>query len=198
MTGIGVFGGTFDPIHVGHLVAAADARVALGLERVLLVVAADPWQKAGGVGAPAKDRLAMVEAAVEGIEGLDADGSEIERGGPTYTADTLADLAGRHPGEELVLIVGSDVAASLDTWKRVDEIRARASLAVLARPGTEKGVPPPGWPFRVVETPRLEISSTDIRERLATGRPVDWLVPAPVVDYIRANRLYGSAERPKA
>src|ERR1700712_638523 len=99
MTGIGIFGGTFDPLHVGHLVAAADVRIALGLERVLLVVAADPWQKSGAVVAPAADRFAMVEAAVAGCPGLEADRSEIDRGGPTYTADTLADLGLHHPDQ---------------------------------------------------------------------------------------------------
>ncbi|MGE0796311.1 MAG: nicotinate-nucleotide adenylyltransferase [Acidimicrobiia bacterium] len=196
MTGIGVFGGTFDPLHVGHLVAAADARVALGLDTVLLVVAADPWQKAGEVVAPAADRLAMVEAAVAGVDGLEADRSEIDRPGPSYTADTLAELAAREPGRELVLIVGSDVAARLDTWKRVDEVRALAQLAVLVRPGAERAVPPAGWRHRAVETPRLDISSRDIRARLAAGRPVDWLVPAPVVSYIRARGLYRSGDVP--
>jgi nicotinate-nucleotide adenylyltransferase len=192
MTGIGVFGGTFDPLHVGHLVAAADARVALGLDTVLLVVAADPWQKAGQVAAPASDRFAMVEAALAGVEGLEADRSELDRGGPTYTVDTLTELAVSHPGRELVLIVGSDVAAKLDTWKRVDEIRDLASLAVLVRPGAELATPPVGWRYRLVETPRLDISSSEIRERLAAGRPVDWLLPAGVIEWVRAKGLYGS------
>ncbi len=194
MTPIGVFGGTFDPPHIGHLVAAADARVALGLETVLMVVAADPWQKAGEVIAPAADRLAMVEAAVAGVVGLEAEGCEIDRGGPTYTADTLAELARRHPGRELVLLVGADVAAGMGSWRRLDEVRALATLAVLARPGAGPAVPPPGWRHVTVDTPLLDISSRDLRDRLATGRPVDWLLPDPVIGYVRAHGLYRSGD----
>jgi nicotinate-nucleotide adenylyltransferase len=195
MTGIGVFGGTFDPFHVGHLVAATDARQRLGLETVLVVVAADPWQKSGALVASAADRLAMAEAGIAGAPGLQVDRSEIDRGGPTYTADTLADLAFRYPGQELVLIVGSDVAGNLDTWKRVDELRALASLAVLVRPGAESAVPPPGWRYRTVETTSMDVSSSDIRARLAAGRPVESLLPDAVIRYVRAKGLYGSGDR---
>jgi nicotinate-nucleotide adenylyltransferase len=194
MTGIGVFGGTFDPLHVGHLAAAAAARDALGLDPVLLVVAADPWQKAGGVVAPAADRLAMVRAAVAGIPALEADGREIERGGPTYTADTVAELARAHPGRELVLVVGSDVAAALDSWERVDEVRSRVTLAVVRRPGAGAAAPPPGWRHRAVEVPLPEVSSREVRDRLAAGRSVEGLVPPAVVDYVRAHGLYRSSD----
>lgn len=194
MTGIGVFGGTFDPFHVGHLLAAVDARRALELERVLLVVAADPWQKSGEVMASAADRLAMAEAGIAGVDGLEVDRSEIDRGGPSYTADTLAELAGRYPGRPLVLIVGSDVAAQLATWKRADEIRSLANLAVLVRPGAETSVPPPGWRYRSVPTSSPDVSSREIRARLAAGRPVGDLLPAGVIGYVRANGLYRSGD----
>lgn len=192
MTSIGVFGGTFDPIHVGHLVTAVDVRHTLGLDRVLLVVANDPWQKAGAVVASAADRLAMVEAAVEGVEGVEASDLEVRRGGVTYTADTLAALRAADPSGTLYLLLGSDAAAGLDTWERGAEVAALATVVVVRRPGAEASRPPAGWTYELLEVPRLEVSSTDLRARFAEGRPVDWLVPAPAVDLIRARSLYGA------
>ena len=187
---IGIFGGTFDPIHVGHLVTAVNVRHALSLDRLLLVVANDPWQKAGTAVSPAGDRLAMVAAAVEDVEGIEVCDLELRRGGPSYTADTLAELSERHPGAELHLVLGSDAAGGLDTWARVDEVRARASLVVVTRPGAEALRPPPGWTHREVEVPRLDVSSTDLRARVADGRPLDWLVPDGAVTVIRDRHLY--------
>ena len=185
-----MFGGTFDPVHVGHLAAAVNVRYSLGLDRLLLVVANVPWQKAGRRAvSPAEDRLAMVEAAVAGIEGLEASRIEIDRGGPSYTADTLAQLAGTDPGAELFLVVGADVVKDLDTWERVGEVRARASLAVVKRPGSRPRLPA-GWRAEQVEVPSLDISSTDLRARLADGRPLDFLIPAPVIRLIASRRLY--------
>ena len=133
---IGVFGGTFDPVHVGHLVAAVNARHDLGLERVVLVVANVPWQKTGlRQVTPAEDRFAMVEAAVRGVPGLEASRLEIDRGGASYTADTVAELHERHPRAELYVIVGWDVSAELDSWDRFEEVRELASLVVVNRPG---------------------------------------------------------------
>lgn len=186
---LGILGGTFDPVHVAHLVAAMEARRALDLDRVLLVVAGDPWQKAGEVCAPAPVRSEMVRAAVEGVEGLEVSDMEIERGGPTYTADTLEALAG--PDRDLFLVVGSDVAASLDTWRRVDVVRSLATVVVVERAG-EPAVAPPGEGWRVehVTIPRLDISSTDVRTRVAERRPIDFLVPPGAVRIIRENGLY--------
>lgn len=189
---IGVLGGTFDPVHVGHLVTAVNVGHELDLELVLLVVANDPWQKAGTVSTPASDRLAMVSAAVAGVPGLEACDLELRRGGPSYTADTIAELAVEHPGAELHLILGSDAAGGLDTWEREDEVREGVRLVVVARPGAEAARPPPGWSHVVVEVPRLEVSSTDLRARVAEGRPLDWLVPGGVVEVIRERRLYGA------
>jgi nicotinate-nucleotide adenylyltransferase len=187
---IGVFGGTFDPIHVGHLVTAVNVRHALSLDRLLLVVANDPWQKSGTAVSPAEDRLAMVAAAVAGADGIEVCDLELRRGGPSYTADTLHELASRHPGAELHLVLGSDAASGLDTWARVEEVQALASLVVVTRPGAESLRPPPGWRHREVQVPRLEVSSTDLRARVADGRPLDWLVPAGAVTVIRDRRLY--------
>jgi nicotinate-nucleotide adenylyltransferase len=191
---LGVFGGTFDPIHVGHLVTAVNVRHALDLDRVLLVVAHDPWQKTGTVVASGPDRLAMVEAAVAEVAGLEACGIEVERTGPTYTADTLGELRRRHPEAVLRLILGSDAAAGLSSWERLDEVRALASLVVVARPGADHEGPPPGWPHERLVVPRLEVSSTDLRARFRDGRPLDYLVTAAVQRVIRDRGLYASPE----
>jgi nicotinate-nucleotide adenylyltransferase len=188
---IGVFGGTFDPPHVGHLVSAVNVRHALDLDVVLLVVANDPWQKVGTRPiTPAADRLALVEAAVGDVEGLEASDVELRRGGTSYSADTLAELGAAHPGADLFLVVGSDAAAGLPTWERADEVRDRATIVVVTRPGAEDGAPPPGWAWQRVESPRLEVSSTDLRARVAEGRPLDYLLTPAVIDCIEARGLY--------
>lgn len=189
---IGILGGTFDPLHFGHLAVALEVRHVLELDRVLLVVASDPWQKsARGTITPASIRLAMVGAAVEGLAGIEASAVEVERGGESYMADTLQTLRRRHDPGELFLVVGSDAAAGLDTWKRSDEVRAAATTVVVARSGREDGRPPPGWDHVMVEVPSLDISSSDIRDRFATGRPVEAIVPEPVVGLVRSEGLYG-------
>lgn len=185
-----MFGGTFDPIHVGHLVTAVNVRHSLSLDRILLVVANDPWQKAGTVVTAAADRLAMVEAAVADVAGLEASDIELRRGDQSYTADTLAELRRRHPDAELFLVLGSDAAAGLPTWERAAEVRALATLVVVTRPGAEAMTPPPGWNHVKLEVPRLEVSSTDLRARFVDGRPLDYLVTAPVQHLIRARGLY--------
>ena len=188
---LGIFGGTFDPPHVGHLVVAVNVRYALRLDRVLLVVANDPWQKSGGRAvSPAGDRLAMVRAAVGDVDGLEASAVELDRGGTSYTADTLATLRAEDPDRELVLILGSDAASGLPTWERADEVRSLASIAVVVRPGAEEGRPPPGWDWQRVETPRLEVSSTDLRARFVDGRPLDYLLTPAVIACIEARGLY--------
>jgi nicotinate-nucleotide adenylyltransferase len=187
---LGVFGGTFDPVHVGHLVAAVNARHALDLDRVLLVVANQPWQKHARVVTPAADRFAVVEAAVTGVEGIEASPLEVERGGPSYTADTLDELSARHPDAELFLVIGADLADELDTWERVEAVRERATLVVVNRPGVRPAKPLSEWKTVSVEIPDLDISSTDLRARAATGRPLDFLVPEPAVRVIRQRGLY--------
>jgi nicotinate-nucleotide adenylyltransferase len=187
---LGVFGGTFDPIHVGHLVTAVNVRHDLALDRMLLVVANDPWQKAGTAVSPAADRLAMVAAAVAEVPGLEASDMEIRRGGPSFTVDTLRDLRRLEPTAELFLVVGSDAAAGLDTWERGEELKGLATLVVVSRPGADAAVIPDGWTYQRLEVPRLEVSSTDLRARFADGRPLDWLVTPPVVRLIRERGLY--------
>jgi nicotinate-nucleotide adenylyltransferase len=194
---LGVLGGTFDPVHVGHLVAAVNARAVLDLDKVLLVVANEPWQKSGRALTPAEDRLAMVEAAVAGVEGLEASRIELDRGGPTYTADTLEQLVAEDPDRDLFLLVGADVAAELGTWERPHVLARLATLAVVDRGGFDDASPDlglsPEWRFERVRIPRLDLSSSDIRARCADGRPIDFLVPGPVMARIRALGLYAGS-----
>ena len=192
---IGVFGGTFDPPHVGHLVAAINVRHALSLTTVILMVANEPWQKVGRRRiTPAADRLAMVSAAVASVDGLEAGDLEIRAGGPSYTADTLAELALRSPGAELFTIVGDDAAAGLLTWERVEEVIDRSSMVVVDRPGVAVELPdlPGGARWIRVEVPHLEVSSSDLRARFSDGRPLDYLVTDPVLAVIADRHLYRS------
>jgi nicotinate-nucleotide adenylyltransferase len=187
---IGLFGGTFDPPHVGHLVTAVNVRHALRLDLVILMVANVPWQKQGTRAiSPADDRLAMVDAAVADVEGLVVGDLEVRRGGDSYTADTLAELARLHPAAELFTIVGDDAAAGIDTWARADEVAARSSLVVVDRPGIPVELPS-GYPWIRVEVPHLEVSSTDLRERVRDGRPLDYLITDPVQRLVRERSLY--------
>jgi len=184
---IGILGGTFDPVHVGHLMDASAARHQLGLDRVLVVPARDPWQKQGRVIAPAEQRFEMLVAALDGVAGLEASRIELEREGPTYTIDTVEHLA--TPGRELVLVMGSDVAATLDSWHRVDELRELVTLAIVDRDDTP--VPDPrGWRVVRVAVPRMQLSSTDLRRRVAAGEPIEFLVPTPAVRVLRSYGLY--------
>ena len=192
---IGLFGGTFDPPHVGHLVTAVNVRHALHLNMVILMVAGDPWQKSGSRDVTsAEDRFAMVEAAVSDVEGLVAGRDEVDRGGPSYTADTLLGLAARHAGAQLFTIVGDDAAAGLATWTRVEQVVQLSQLVVVDRPGVAVELPQQ-FNWLRVESPRLEVSSTDLRSRCGDGRPLDYLVTEPVLDVIEQRGLYGSSAR---
>jgi len=185
---LGVLGGTFDPVHVGHLVAAAEVRSSLGLDRVLLVPAGDPWQKRGAVVASAAERAEMADLAVDGVDGVEVSRIEVERQGATVTADTLEALA--RAGRELFLVLGADAAANMPTWRRLDETRPLATVVVTERAGEKAEPPGPGWRWEHVGIPRLDISSSDLRARLASGHPVDGLTPAAVVRFIRERGLY--------
>jgi nicotinate-nucleotide adenylyltransferase len=190
---IGLFGGTFDPVHVGHLVAAVNVRHSLRLDRVVMMVASIPWQKEGlRVVSSPEDRLAMVEAAVAAVAGVEAGRLEVDRGGVSYTADTVMEMLGRQPDADIHLIVGWDVAAALDTWERIEEVKELTTLVVVNRPGAEapRGLRAGGWRVEAVTVPNLEISSTDLRERAIDGRPFDYLVPEAAVRVIRARGLY--------
>lgn len=188
---LGIFGGTFDPPHVGHLVTAVNVRHELALDRVLLVVNDQPWQKLGTRDiTPAADRYAMVEAAVGSVDGLEASRIEIDRGGMSYTADTLHALREHDPDCALFVVLGSDAAGGLPTWERADEVRSLATIVVVERPGTREAEPPPGWSWVRVEVPRLEVSSTDLRARVADGRPLDYLLTPDVIAAVERRGLY--------
>lgn len=190
---IGIFGGTFDPIHIGHLVAAVNAKVAMRLDRVILMVANVPWQKAGvRVVSSAEDRYDLVQAAVGDVAGLEAGRLEIDRGGESYTADTLAQMAEMQPDAELFLLVGWDVASELATWERQQEVQRLATLVVVNRPGAgrPRHLDGSGWRVAEVTVPNLEISSTDLRARAVDGRPLDYLMPEAAVHFLRARGLY--------
>ncbi len=189
---VGLFGGTFDPPHVGHLVTAVNVRHALDLDLVILMVANVPWQKEGSRAImPASDRLAMVEAAVRDVSGLMPGRQEIDHGGPSYTADTLAVLADEFPHADFFTIIGDDAAAGLRTWSRWAEVVDRSQLVVVDRPGEPVDLADDVDWIRV-EVPRLEVSSTDLRARFTDGRPLDYLVTQPVLDVIRSRGLYGA------
>lgn len=188
---VGLFGGTFDPPHVGHLVTAVNVRHALDLDVVVLMVANVPWQKEGSRAiTPALDRLAMVEAAVRDVPGLVPGRQEIDHGGPSYTADTLSVLADEYPSAELFTVIGDDAAAGLRTWTRWEEVVERSQLVVVDRPGEAVDLADDIDWIRV-EVPRLEVSSTDLRARFTDGRPLDYLVTQPVLDVIRTRGLFG-------
>ena len=189
---VGVFGGTFDPPHVGHLVTAVNVGHALGLDLVILMVANVPWQKLGSRRiTAAEERLAMVRAAVSEVPRLTAGDHEIRAGGPSYTADTLATLADEHPGAELFTIVGDDAASKIHTWERVEQVLDRSHMVVVDRPGN-RVILDDSIEWLRVEVPRLEVSSTDLRARFRDGRPLDYLVTDPVLDVIRERGLYGT------
>lgn len=194
MTGpdrIGVFGGTFDPPHVGHLVAAVNVAHQLELNEVVFMVANVPWQKVGSRPiSAAADRLAMAELSVADSARLSASAMEIQRGGDSVSADTLDELSARRPDTEFFLLLGSDAAAGLNTWRRADDLAAMARIAVVDRPGSTGQRPPDGFAFDVVPCPLMDLSSTDIRDRAASGLPIDYLVTASVRDYVAARGLY--------
>lgn len=188
---IGVFGGTFDPPHIGHLVAAVNVKFSLDLDEVHLVVANVPWQKTGSRAlSPADDRLAMVRSAVDGVDGLVASDIELRRGGDSYSADTLAEMTRQRPEAIYFLVVGVDAAVGMPTWTRVEEVLRMATVVVVDRPGVGMLELPPGWRAERVEIPRLEVSSTDVRARVRDGRPLDYLLTPGVISCIRERGLY--------
>lgn len=196
---IGILGGTFDPPHVAHLAIAEEAREALDLERVVFVPAGQPWQKADRDVTPGPVRLAMVERAVTGNPSFAVDRSEIDRAGPSYTVDTLAGFAAREPaGTELWLILSAEALAGLVTWRDPERVIALAHLCVVPRGRAAGGAVAAFWArfpaaagrLVALDRPRLDISSTEIRERVRAGRSIRYLVPDGVADLVTRYALY--------
>jgi nicotinate-nucleotide adenylyltransferase len=189
---LGVFGGSFDPVHNGHLAVAALAREYLGLATVLFVPAGLPPHKLDAVRAPARHRAGMLRAALAGEPGCVIYRGELKRPGPSYTLDTVRGLQRRYPGRELYLIIGSDNLAEIPTWHRYRELLGIVTLAVAHRPGHGFRRPPQLRGARVVRVPSPQwgVSSTQVRSYLAAGHSCAGLLPRPVRDYIRRHRLY--------
>ena len=183
----GILGGSFDPIHHGHLILARAALEELGLDRILFIPANRSPHKTDTKPATAQDRFAMLQLAIEGEPGFEASDLELHRPPPSYTVETLRELRSRHPDDEFTLLIGADNVAKFDTWREPDEIRRLARLAVLDRANHET---PHACPLvrRLVD-----ISSTDIRARVAAGRSIRYLTPDSVCDYIASEGLYRPA-----
>lgn len=182
----GILGGTFDPIHVAHLHTAECALHQVDLDRVLIIPAGDPWQKSGRDVTAGKHRLEMCRLAIANVHGLEVDLREMDRDGPTYTVETL----GTFPtDEEIFMILGSDSLAGIETWHRWQEVLDRVTLIEAPRPGVPRGT---GERLGAIQLDMglLEISSTDIRHRVAEGRPYRYLVTEAVYGYIEASNLY--------
>jgi nicotinate-nucleotide adenylyltransferase len=185
---LGLFGGTFDPIHLGHLRAAENAREALALDAVAFVPAARSPFKDDPVSS-GWDRYAMVALATAGHPGFEASERELERAGPSYTVDTVRALRRERPQDELFLIVGSDTVRDLPAWRESADILAHCSVLAVSRPGEPR---PASLPAGVtwVDGPGLAVSATDVRRRVKEGRSVRYLVPDAVADYVVKRRLY--------
>ncbi|MDQ6829424.1 MAG: nicotinate-nucleotide adenylyltransferase, partial [Gemmatimonadota bacterium] len=181
----GLFGGTFDPPHLGHLLAAVDAYEALDLDQLVWIPAASQPFKVGTVQAPPADRLAMVSLMVEGDPRFVVDDVEVHRAGLSFTVDTVAGYAGRFPDATRFLLVGEDAAAQFESWREPDRIRALADIVVLARPTGGA----PAWAQRVT-TRLVDVSSTEIRSRVKAGRSIRGFVPDAVAAYIESTTLY--------
>jgi len=182
---IGIMGGTFDPIHHGHLILARDAREELDLNRLILVPNHISPHKLGRFAATPAVRAAMVRAAIEGEEGLEMDDIEVRRGGTSYTIDTVLHLRGLYPEADLFYLMGEDNLAEFHTWRRADELQRLVQLVVMAR-----GADGPQHPFITLRQRRVDISSTDIRERIAKGQSIRYLVPESVLQIIENHQLY--------
>ncbi|MDP8924211.1 MAG: nicotinate-nucleotide adenylyltransferase [Chloroflexota bacterium] len=202
---VGIFGGTFDPPHLGHLAAAQEALYACGLARVLFAPNARNPLKHGAPSSGAEHRLAMTELAVRDNPKFEVTRADVDRGGPSYTVDLLAGLrAALGPGEDLAFIAGMDVLHELPRWREPLRIFDLARLVVISRPGQlslaptalEEHLPGASARVTIVQTLGIAVSSTELRERVATGKPIRYLVPDAVAAYIAEHRLYRRGQPP--
>jgi nicotinate-nucleotide adenylyltransferase len=184
---IGLLGGSFDPIHHGHLITAQSLLDQLKLAELRFVVAREQPLKRGHAAAP-EHRARMVDLAITGASPFRVETVELERTGPSYTVDTLRALRAREPGKDWIVLLGSDAAGELDRWKEANEVARLARIVVFGRAGS--GVPSSPLIGDRAVVPAVEISATEIRQRVREGRPIQYWVPDPVAEYIRKNRLY--------
>jgi nicotinate-nucleotide adenylyltransferase len=198
-TRLGVMGGTFDPIHHGHLMAAEEARWQFDLDEVLFVPTGQPWMKAERAVSPAEDRYLMVVIATSANARFRVSRLEIERDGPTYSVDTLREIRSERGDVDLFFVTGADAMLEILEWKDPEEALSMAHFIAATRPGYdlsrfEQGAPTEDPRISVMNIPALAISSTDVRERVAAGRPIRYLVPEGVQAYISKAGLYRRAE----
>ncbi|WP_158840836.1 nicotinate-nucleotide adenylyltransferase [Saccharothrix deserti] len=188
---IGVMGGTFDPVHHGHLVAASEVQARFDLDEVVFVPTGQPWQKTEREVSPAEDRYLMTVIATASNPRFSVSRVDIDRAGPTYTIDTLTDLKVAHGDADLFFITGADALEQILSWRRADDVFGLAHFIGVTRPGYELDDThlPPGA-VSLVEVPAMAISSTAVRARTAAGLPVWYLVPDGVVQYISKRGLY--------
>ncbi len=191
---IGFMGGSFDPVHFGHLIAAQDALERGGLDRLVFVPAAQAPLKPGVVQVSAEARLAMVRAAVAGDGRFDVSDYEVRKGGVSYTIDTVRAMQVEFPDAELAWVIGADQVERLHLWKDIGELVKQVEFIVLARPGWKavERADIAGLRLRWCEGHQVELSSTEVRERVRAGWPVDFMIPHKTVEYIRENGLYRS------
>jgi nicotinate-nucleotide adenylyltransferase len=187
---LGLLGGTFDPPHLGHLVAAQEAAAQLDLARVLFLPARQNPLKQDEQVSPAHDRCRMVELAIADNPRFELSRLDLDRPPPSYTVDLLRTLAVMHPGAELFFLIGADILPELPRWHRLDEVTRLATLAAINRPGAPILQEVPAG-VRLLSVPGVAISSTELRARVQAGLPIRYLTPDPVVEYIYERRLYG-------
>ncbi|AIT61628.1 nicotinate-nucleotide adenylyltransferase [Corynebacterium doosanense] len=191
---IGIMGGTFDPIHHGHLVAASEVAHRFALDRVIFVPTGQPWQKSEKEVSPAEHRYLMTVIATASNPRFEVSRVDIDRDGPTYTVDTLRDLRALHPDAEFFFITGADALGSILSWHEWEAMFDEATFVGVTRPGytlSEDMLPPEKQKLvELIDVPAMAISSTDCRERAMSGLPVWYLVPDGVVQYIAKNSLY--------
>jgi len=188
---LGVMGGTFDPVHHGHLVAASEVQNLFSLDEVAFVPSGEPWQKAGKLVSPAEHRYLMTVIATASNPGFWVSRVDIDRPGPTYTIDTLRDLRVERDDPEIFFITGADALAQILSWRQAEEMFQLARFIGVTRPGhILDGTGLPAGRVSLMEVPALAISSTDCRARVARGEPVWYLVPDGVVQYIAKHQLY--------